>query len=276
IPKLGINPSSVDLVPVGQNQEVRMTPGQTLYVVNNLYPYELQVGSKLSSDPVDSWDSHSQDSRDEPGKRRRKEEEVTEGIPQARNAEAGGGLRRKEPAGGWNAGLKSSMRDPKLQVYKDEKAVVIQDKYPKARYHWLVLPWDSIRDLQSLTKEHAELLEHMHAVGIQMTQRCPAGNTLEFQLGYHAIPSMSQLHLHVISQDFDSPCLKTAKHWNSFTTSYFLHSQDVIKMIRSDGRVKVEPGISRLLRSPLTCHRCSEKFPSVPRLKEHLRRHRTT
>lgn len=34
----------------------------------------------------------------------------------------------------------------------------------------------------------------------------------------------SHVHLHVISQDFDSPCLKNKKHWNSFTTDYFIES----------------------------------------------------
>lgn len=49
------------------------------------------------------------------------------------------------------------------------------------------------------------------------------GNHLEnFKIGYHALPSMQQLHLHVISNDFDSPCLKTKKHWNSFCTDFFL------------------------------------------------------
>jgi len=28
--------------------------------------------------------------------------------------------------------------------------------------------------------------------------------------------------MHAISQDFDSGCLKTKKHWNSFTTDYFV------------------------------------------------------
>ena len=37
----------------------------------------------------------------------------------------------------------------------------------------------------------------------------------------------SHLHMHVISQDFNSPCLKTKKHWNSFTTSYFVDSTGV-------------------------------------------------
>jgi len=44
-------------------------------------------------------------------------------------------------------------------------------------------------------------------------------------MGYHAMPSMQRLHLHVISTDFNSPYLKTKYHWNSFTTSFFLHSQ---------------------------------------------------
>ena len=31
--------------------------------------------------------------------------------------------------------------------------------------------------------------------------------------------------MHVISQDFDSASLKTKKHWNSFTTAYFVDAQ---------------------------------------------------
>lgn len=42
--------------------------------------------------------------------------------------------------------------------------------------------------------------------------------------------SYSQVHLHVISQDFDSPSLKNKKHWNSFTTDYFMDSQGENKL----------------------------------------------
>lgn len=31
--------------------------------------------------------------------------------------------------------------------------------------------------------------------------------------------------MHVISQDFSSSCLKTKKHWNSFTTEYFVDAE---------------------------------------------------
>jgi len=37
----------------------------------------------------------------------------------------------------------------------------------------------------------------------------------------------SHLHLHVISQDFDSPFLKNKKHWNSFTSAYFVDSAGI-------------------------------------------------
>lgn len=76
------------------------------------------------------------------------------------------------------------------QVYKDEKVVVIQDKYPKARFHWLVLPWDSISSLKALRREHVELLRHMERVGERMVQQRPGSSMLRFRLGYHAIPSM--------------------------------------------------------------------------------------
>jgi len=36
-----------------------------------------------------------------------------------------------------------------------------------------------------------------------------SGSFADFRYGYHAIPSMALLHMHVISQDFISDSLKT-------------------------------------------------------------------
>ncbi|XP_036117730.1 aprataxin isoform X3 [Molossus molossus] len=180
---------------------------------------------------------------------------------------------KKKSLGHWSQGLKISMEDPKMQVYKDEQVVVIKDKYPKARHHWLVLPWTSISSLKAVTKEHLELLKHMHAVGEKVIADVAGSSKLRFRLGYHAIPSMSLLHLHVISQDFDSPCLKNKKHWNSFNTEYFLESQAVIEMVQEAGRVTVQDGMPELLKLPLRCHECQKLLPSIPQLKEHLRKH---
>ncbi|XP_031532516.1 aprataxin isoform X2 [Vicugna pacos] len=180
---------------------------------------------------------------------------------------------KKKSLGHWSQGLKISMEDPKMQVYKDEQVVVIKDKYPKARHHWLVLPWASISSLKAVTREHLELLKHMHTMGEKVIADFAGSSKLRFRLGYHAIPSMSHVHLHVISQDFDSPCLKNKKHWNSFNTEYFLESQAVIEMVQEAGRVTVRDGMSELLQLPLRCHECQQLLPSIPQLKEHLRKH---
>uniref|UniRef100_A0A8C0EHI1 Aprataxin n=1 Tax=Bubo bubo TaxID=30461 RepID=A0A8C0EHI1_BUBBB len=263
VKQIGVNPTSVDLVTIGKDEEVKMKPGQVLHIVNKLYPYTVQFAEesgktiteteeKIQTDEVPCEDSCENDD--------------VELVPRKT-------MKMEEPLGHWSQGLKSSMQDPKMQVYKDEKTVVIKDKYPKARYHWLILPWDPVSSLKSVTGDHLELLEHMHAVGQKMIEQCPARESLEFRLGYHAIPSMSQLHLHVISQDFDSPALKTKKHWNSFTTGYFLNSEDVIEMVRSKGKVMVKDHVSELLKLPLRCHCCKQQLSTIPQLKEHLRKH---
>lgn len=42
LPKIGVNPTSVDLVNIGKDEVVKMKPGQILHIVNNLYPYVVQ------------------------------------------------------------------------------------------------------------------------------------------------------------------------------------------------------------------------------------------
>ncbi|XP_023274266.1 aprataxin isoform X3 [Seriola lalandi dorsalis] len=185
----------------------------------------------------------------------------------------GEATKTNETFGHWSQGLKISMQDPKMQVYKDEKVVVIKDKYPKSRYHWLVLPWQSIPSLKALREEHCDLVKHMQQVADQMIEQCPDASSLHFRTGYHAIPSMSHVHLHVISQDFDSPCLKNKKHWNSFTTDYFIESHDVIEMLDTNGRVTVKEGANELLKLPLRCHMCRKELPTIPALKDHLKSH---
>ncbi|NXV79361.1 APTX protein, partial [Atlantisia rogersi] len=296
VKQIGVNPTSVDLVAVGKDEEVKMKPGQVLHVVNKLYPYTVQFMEELGKTvpeagektqtkrmlcEVSGMDDDDDDEELVPRKTKKMEGVDTKGSsasPRLSNAsvsphEGTSNKKASEHLGHWSQGLKSSMQDPKMQVYKDEKTVVIKDKYPKARYHWLILPWDPISSLKSVTRDNLELLEHMHAVGQKMIEECPARESLEFRLGYHAIPSMSQLHLHVISQDFDSPALKTKKHWNSFTTDYFLNSQDVIEMVRSQGKVMVKDHVSELLKLPLRCHRCKQGLSTIPQLKEHLRKH---
>ncbi|XP_026876247.2 aprataxin isoform X1 [Electrophorus electricus] len=284
VKQLGTNPTSVDNVVVGKGNQVTLKQGQKLHMVNQLFPYTVSFNEDASS-PTSPREGSKPTKRPHQRDPCRDEAEspaskVATSSLQARAAYSPPLVEKATPvsakvesAGHWSQGLKVSMQDPKMQVYKDEKVVVIKDKYPKARHHWLVLPWEFISSLKALRPEHCQLLKHMQQVGDSMVQKCPDGQTLRFRLGYHAIPSMSHVHLHVISQDFDSPCLKNKKHWNSFTTDYFIESQDVIAMLERDGKVSVKDGTSELLKLPLHCHVCRKEQATIPKLKDHLKTH---
>jgi aprataxin len=97
-----------------------------------------------------------------------------------------------------------------------------------------------------------------------------------------------QLHMHVISTDFNSDALKNKKHWNSFTTSFFIDANEFISILETQGAVKVErirerereflPLISpkfdkhkfeSMLTDELRCPICSAAFPTIPKVKLH-------
>ncbi|XP_070598297.1 aprataxin isoform X5 [Erythrolamprus reginae] len=293
VKQIGVNPTSIDLVDVGKDQETKLKPGQVLHIVNKLYPYTVQfldeMGTCVGRESKELAQKSEKRPHGEPenknveslsGKQIKTDQRELQNYKLYNEATDGSSVSSLESSSTkmecmpyWAQGLKASMQNPDMQVYKDEKVVVIKDKYPKARYHWLVLPWQSISTLFQVTHEHLELLEHIHKVGEMIIQQCPEKDILRFRLGYHAIPSMSQVHLHVISQDFDSKWFKTKKHWNSFTTDYFLDSTDVIAVIKKKGRVTVDQNALLLLTLPLKCHMCKKQLPTIPQLKEHLKEH---
>merc|ERR1719384_106411 len=151
---------------------------------------------------------------------------------------------------------------------------IIKDKYPKALKHFLVLPkvkmatiyeleWFKHQDLLNIMVEKAK--EHIVA-------KYPES---KFKLGFHAIPSMAQVHMHVISQDFHSPCLKTKKHWNSFNTEYFVPCETVLNLLIKQGNCSsVQDANNRdkkeLLGRDLQCNQCEFKPKNMPTLKTHL------
>ena len=100
-----------------------------------------------------------------------------------------------------------------------------------------MLPKDNISRLNKLTKHHEELVRHMidAAQSHVIMELNKTDVEAEFRCGFHAVPSMAQVHMHVISQDFISPCMKSKKHWNSFNTSYFVEANSVLSSITKDG-----------------------------------------
>ena len=172
----------------------------------------------------------------------------------------------------WSQGLLSSMTDPEYLLHSTSDFVIIRDKYPKSNHHFLVIPKKPINKIDDLVKEDENLLEDMETEARRFVSKYSES---EFLFGYHSLPSMSQLHLHVISTDFVSDCLKHKKHWNSFNTEFFLSSQSVINQLREEGRVRPPTSgqAKELLSLALKCNQCGYLPKNIPDLKRHLKDH---
>ncbi|KAI6245679.1 Aprataxin-like protein [Erysiphe necator] len=86
--------------------------------------------------------------------------------------------------------------------------------------------------------------------------------------GIHARPSMSHLHVHILSVDRYSDCLKHRKHYNSFATPFFISIED-FPLGKDD--IRRYPEREGYLRSDLKCWRCGKEFGNkFPSLKRHL------
>lgn len=178
-------------------------------------------------------------------------------------------------SGGWSFGLIRAMEDPQLQIENDEDMVIIRDKFPKARHHYLVLCRRDIQGLTDVTRDDIPLVESMLEKGKRLVEKIKENEEeARFRLGYHALPSMRRLHMHIISQDFDSPYLKHKKHWNSFTSAFFMDAVDVIAELKEKGSVTIDKGLYEgILKEPLKCHHCKQLQPTMPKLKDHIGRH---
>ncbi|KAJ3187763.1 hypothetical protein HDU85_006156 [Gaertneriomyces sp. JEL0708] len=175
----------------------------------------------------------------------------------------------------WSDALMPYCREPERYpdvVTYDQQVVIMKDKYAKAKMHFLVLPRRRIDGLLQLSKDDVSLLDDMKGKADELVEGCKALDPdVTFRIGFHAIPSMRQLHMHVISQDFQSPSLKNKKHWNSFNTEFFRDFEDVRSRLTNTGKVVYdEAEYEALLKEPLRCHRCRAVCSNMPKLKEHI------
>ncbi|KIM87013.1 hypothetical protein PILCRDRAFT_815447 [Piloderma croceum F 1598] len=176
------------------------------------------------------------------------------------------------------------------------KSLTIFDVYPKSIFHFLVLPrpvtpqlavFDlaSLRTLFKADKIKArEVLTGLSEdaqtakVTIQDEMMKRYGFKWGVWMGFHAVPSMEHVHVHVLSADLCSPAMKTKKHYNSFHPKhgFFLHLNDVLSWLDAEPsyyetmselkKSQYEP----LLKDDLVCWRCGHVFKNMPTLKTHL------
>jgi len=205
-------------------------------------------------------------------------------------------------------------------ISHDANFVTIRDLYPKSSVHLLLLPRDASKyDLHpfeafedpvfvaSLRQEAAKLKllaaadlrrkysrfsaqdsARNEAMNLEPppTHLPPAGRdwSQDIVIGVHAHPSMSHLHIHIISVDrvvsahspdfhrstnsCQSECMKHRKHYNSFATP-FLVPLDDFPLAEDDERR--HPGKQGYLDGDLKCWRCGKDFKNkFQQLKAHL------
>ena len=74
-------------------------------------------------------------------------------------------------------------------------------------------------------------------------------------------------------QDFDSSSLKHKKHWNSFTTAFFIDVKNACAILAGDGRLTIDlQAAESMLKQDLHCHICGQKIKNLPTLKPHIQR----
>lgn len=170
----------------------------------------------------------------------------------------------------------SKEKDPIIDI-----AVVIYDRYPKAKYHLLVLPLLVGADNPAeFRKTHLPMLKGVHnlakMIAKNLEEKYGAG---PFCIGYHAKPSMSDLHIHIVSQDFDSEFIKHKQHYNSFVNpDFFLTTDRVEEDLKKHGYVNINSNPKTVLEKEMRCHICREPIWStgpkaIKELQDHLKTH---
>ena len=192
---------------------------------------------------------------------------------------------------------------PSRVIYYNEDWVLINDLYPKSSVHMLLLPrhpsiytshpFDAFTNTEFLAFTQAELLKareiavselrRLHG-SFSATEKTrleamesddppttlPSGRdwASSILIGVHANPSMNHLHIHIISEDRHGECLKHKKHYNSFTTPFFVRLHEM-PLERDDERWY--GGAGPYLDAEMMCWRCGTNFGNrFARLKEHL------
>ncbi|KAF9651501.1 HIT-like protein [Thelephora ganbajun] len=190
---------------------------------------------------------------------------------------------------------------PTLLLTNTETTLTLFDKYPKAIYHFLVLPRilpGSVFTAKDLTNLHTLLAKGRRAEAKTLIEGLKKdteivkgmvekemvkkhGYKWDVWIGFHAVPSLMHLHLHVISSDLCSPSLKHKRHYNSFhpELGFFLHIDEVLSWFERDSAsfdrevISLRQSLQEpLLKEDLECWRCRETFKTLPKLKEHLTR----
>lgn len=174
----------------------------------------------------------------------------------------------------WSYQLVRELADKRLHLNSTSQSIAIRDLHPKARVHFLVLPRKEIDTLHELTIGDVELLEDMYQLGIRVIKDMGLDKA-HFNFGYHLKPHMKRLHLHVISNDYDSPSLKRRHHWTIFNSEIFRSHEAVLEELKLHGKIleRTDAYIQSLREGPLKCNVCIFQTDHLYIMKKHIIMH---
>jgi aprataxin len=200
----------------------------------------------------------------------------------------------------WNSGLsvyiKKPERYPDTVIFENSDFVVIKDRYPKSLIHWLILPRDDFKtaqhpfeafkdqDFLDKTRELASDIQKKAVAELEVLRSSKLASTestlskevaqqalaspQQIQVGIHAVPSMSNLHIHIISRDMLGRGLKRKSHYQSFNSPFFVPLSE-FPLTEDDERLG--RNISRYLKEDLICWKCHKNYGSgLQQLLGHL------
>jgi len=167
-------------------------------------------------------------------------------------------------------------------------------QYPKAKYHMLLMRrkinthignLTHLNTLNDLDSSNLHELREFHALGraiatqileYHRTHEMSRNPPIIMKVGYHAIPSMEPLHLHIISSDLDSACITKREHVVSFTSPLFFVEAEAVEQhlesaFTSSIALTIRKDRAQSIRSytPMMCVRCGKAAVSVPDWKRH-------
>eukprot|EP01059_Diplonema_ambulator_P026233 TRINITY_DN43470_c0_g1_i1.p1 TRINITY_DN43470_c0_g1~~TRINITY_DN43470_c0_g1_i1.p1 ORF type:complete len:383 (+),score=23.21 TRINITY_DN43470_c0_g1_i1:66-1214(+) len=172
--------------------------------------------------------------------------------------------------------VKANPSKPDPRVYfKTDTMLVAYDAYPKGVVHLLGFLLDvTINSVGEITSKHADAIGNLHRLGASIIKHLKATGTYknyDFQMGYHCTPSLRPLHLHIMTTDLSSDCLKNRKHYSSFCPPYFIAASEVERRLAETGKVHITPTEAAPPTSgAMPCRWCGEGFGTIPMLKKHF------
>ena len=205
-------------------------------------------------------------------------------------------------------GLYPYIESPESQgrvILHDPSFVLIHDLYPKATVHLLLLPRDLAKTrgdprialstddqfLQSVREEaeqaaqlaakelarrlgpgsHTDNLRILATESPNPPEELPAGRDWRsaIKVGIHAHPSMSHLHIHIISVDMHSDCMLHRNHYNSFNTDFFVPLEAF--PLPQDSPLWHTRYQNAEIAKDFRCWRCGKNFENkFAKLKRHI------